>query len=116
MYKTINGWTKESMIDHIKANFKGKSVAEIDHQCLYRGPNGKKCAVGLFIPDSNYNSLMDSSTHGISASAVIEEYGLSSFMPLCMLGMSRLQSKHDISDPENTLKDMLQWIEENVCG
>jgi hypothetical protein len=29
--------------------------------CLYRGPNGEKCAVGLLIPDEEYGAWMDSS-------------------------------------------------------
>jgi hypothetical protein len=28
--------------------------------CMYRGPNGKKCAVGYLIPDSHYDPNMES--------------------------------------------------------
>ena len=27
--------------------------------CLYRGPDGKKCAAGILIPDEEYNSMME---------------------------------------------------------
>jgi hypothetical protein len=32
---------------------------DTDHRCLYRGPNGEKCAAGTLIPDDLYNPLMD---------------------------------------------------------
>ena len=31
-------------------------------QCLYRGPNGRKCAVGLIIPDKDYNPSIEGTT------------------------------------------------------
>ncbi len=57
-YTPINRWTRQKMIDHVKSNFKGKSIG-MDGVCLYRGPDGKKCAVGLFIPDSEYDPEME---------------------------------------------------------
>jgi hypothetical protein len=30
-----------------------------DHSCLYRGPNGKKCAAGILIPDEKYSPELE---------------------------------------------------------
>ena len=42
--------------NHLLSQMK-KSVAKIhsDPTCAYHGPNGLKCAAGIFIPDSNYS-------------------------------------------------------------
>ena len=35
------------------------SLDEDESSCVYRSPEGRKCAVGSVIPDSEYQSLMD---------------------------------------------------------
>jgi len=114
MHKTINGWTKEKMIAHIKAEFKGKS--ENGAICLYRGPEGKKCAVGMFIPEDLYRKNMDTENGngGIGAKWIIEKFKLQDIMPLDNLGMGCLQFCHDQSIPSETLSDIIRWIDTNV--
>lgn len=121
MKQTINGWTKSSMIQHIKANFKGKSTDDSE-TCLYRGPNDTKCAVGMFIPDNSYKTEMDygSTKAGPGASCVSYSKMVAiypeivPFMPLDDLGMFLLQIVHDCSHPHKTLSDMLEWIDTHV--
>ncbi len=111
-YKTINGWTKQTMIDHVVANFKGMSVdvsnPDETPKCMYRGPEGKKCAVGLFIPDENYSSKFE----GKSAYALPHE--LHSKMPIEVIGLDSFQSVHDMSTNFNCLDNILNWIENYV--
>lgn len=38
---------------------KGFSVEGHDESCLYRSGKGRKCAVGMLIPDSKYRPSMD---------------------------------------------------------
>lgn len=38
----------------------GVASASADGKCLYRGPNGTKCAAGHLIPDEKYNPSMES--------------------------------------------------------
>lgn len=111
--KTINGWTKETMIAHIRDNFKGKSVDTLSRRCLYRGPNETKCAVGIFIPDSLYNIKMETQDN-TSAGTVIYDYDLGGVMPLEVSGMTDLQRAHDRSCPDQTLDAMINWVETNV--
>lgn len=49
----INGWTKEKVIKHIEENFKGRAYDVEKNICEYLTKDGKKCAVGLFIPDGH---------------------------------------------------------------
>lgn len=116
MYKCINGWTKETMINHIKKEFKGKSVSYIDcgndELCLYRGPEGKKCAIGMFIPDNLYAERMEED--GL-ISKIIRTYPKVKYvLPLDLDGLLLLQEVHDNSDEDDTLNDMLDFIEANV--
>lgn len=114
--KPINGWTKQTMIDHIKTNFKGKSVengpvgGEIT-VCMYRGHDGKKCAAGFFIQDKDYDICFENST----IDKLMEDHSyISNTMPLDRDFMKEFQTIHDSSHENDTLTDMLNWIEENV--
>lgn len=109
-YQCINGWTKEKMIEHVKKEFKGKSINS-NGNCVYRGPNGTKCAVGMFIPDNKYDEHMDDSGSNGSFS-VIKRYNLKDFMPLKLMG--NFQACHDESEPKDTLNDLINFIETNV--
>jgi hypothetical protein len=113
-YQPINGWTKQSMLDHVKKEFKGKSVIHVGSEsCVYRGVGGTKCAVGMFIPDEKYHFNMD--THLGSVSSVLQAFSdVMLDMPLCLDGLRKFQKSHDNSERENTLQDMLNWIENNV--
>lgn len=115
MVKAINGWTKDKMKAHIKLEFKGKSE-DAKGNCLYRGPNGKKCAVGIFIPDDRYHPSMDSNSNngGVSISLLMRKFDLSDIMPLGELYLYDLQRTHDNSSDPNTLDDMIVWIDKNV--
>lgn len=107
--KTINGWTKESLITFIESNFNGQSL-NTNGDCVYRGLLGAKCAVGMFIPENKYTDKME----GDKASEIIRDYCLASYMPLSSNGMLALQDAHDLSSPESCLTNMLTFIQENV--
>ena len=44
--------TKQEVIDTINRDFKGKCISEY-YNCRYLNDEGKKCAIGLFIPDGH---------------------------------------------------------------
>lgn len=49
----------DTVVNHL-INQKQKSVKEGNKtNCLYRGPNGLKCAVGCLIPDDVYEEYME---------------------------------------------------------
>ena len=77
-----------------------KSINPTTLRCLYRGPNGTKCAIGCLIPDDKYEERFEK--HGFSAwpdttpgsilTALRKATGLSlSQLPLA----GRLQAVHD---------------------
>lgn len=59
---TIEEAFKKS-VDHMIAQGEPASDANGD-RCLYRGPNGLKCAVGALIPDELYKDSMEGSNVG----------------------------------------------------
>lgn len=116
-YETVNGWTKKKMIAHIKKNFKGQSKMSMfeghSATCLYRGPKGKKCAVGLFIPDEVYSPGMEDK----NVAAIVKRYPkLLSVLPLSSVALGNLQYIHDyhLQNKATLLKKMINWINENV--
>jgi hypothetical protein len=98
MYKTINGWTKQKMIDHVIAEFRGRSV-NTSKSCQYRGPNGKKCAIGMFIPDSIYKDDMDGIL-GRYSNVATAYPKINDFMPLNPMACKYLQDVHDGNSKE----------------
>ena len=117
MYQAINGFTKKKMIEVIKQNFKGKSYDSENDACMYRGPNGKKCVVGCFIPD---DVEIDSGTNRSGVNLLLQQHpSLKPLMPLDEESLKWFQSFHDtdlcIDDSvEAQTKDLIGWVEENV--
>lgn len=79
------------------------------NECLYRGPQGRKCAVGFLIPDSSYSSAME----GRGIDSLIEDFG--GVLPRAILDNSslllRLQQLHDsyIPSPSFTFREHLLY-------
>lgn len=49
----------DKVYDHFITQGNPRSVEEGGKGCLYRGPDGARCAVGLLIPDDLYEPEMD---------------------------------------------------------
>lgn len=58
-------------------------------RCLYRGPNGTKCAIGVSIPDSLYNPNLE----GKSGLQALAEIGIT--VNGSLEALRRLQNRHD---------------------
>lgn len=120
-FKPVNGWTKTKIIERIRRQFKGKSV--VTHPlngevCKYRGPNGKKCAIGMFIPDSKYKKSMDKGG-GQGVESLIEDYPkIADILPLDREGCSEFQSVHDGLDDLYSVEEQKQalifWVKQHV--
>lgn len=61
--------------------------------CLYRGPNGNKCAIGCFIPDGEYRVEFDSTVGNTTAADVIPQ--CPSLVNLDTILFSIIQTVHD---------------------
>lgn len=71
----------------------GRRAYDEDNGCLYRGPNGAKCAVGVLIPDEQYNPAME----GCSVGGLVGSsgYKIPSVVRRNADLMQALQSVHD---------------------
>lgn len=65
--------------------------------CVYRNPDGLKCAVGCLIADDEYDVLMD----GAEDTSVRDLVNAGLFPDAHTALLSRLQSVHDYATPEN---------------
>jgi len=117
-YKPINGYTKEKIIEVINRDFKGKSFKNSDKsdsgiECLYLSENGKKCAVGLFIPDGH-----PAQESTFNASDILFMYkDLINLMPLD-IGIASFQTCHDFLDEKLSIDEqkqvLIKWVKENI--
>lgn len=77
-HKLKVGWTKEKVMEKIRAgNYGTVSVSE-SGRCVYRGPTGNKCVIGCFIPDERYDPWMEGKDIGLILSTHPQ---LGQFMP-----------------------------------
>lgn len=123
-YKTINGWTKAQMIEHIEKYVPKTKPCQIDGTCVYRNKKGERCAVGAFLPRAagEFRGLF--SYEGIIDYLINAYPTLESKLPLLPNALSILQRVHDRRDPSHidfNPKDKrgprqacIDWIENNV--
>lgn len=132
-FQCINGWTKEKMIAKVLAEFKGKAE-EVGHgpysvsRCAYKTVDGKKCAVGMFIPEGH-----DAQSYIGTVGDLLECHeGLEKHMPLSFertfyyeadkekkSPLQMFQNVHDklpaYESMEGQRAILIKWIEENVA-
>jgi hypothetical protein len=119
----INSWTKERIIKTIQEQFTIKSLSYGDRgTCKYRGANGAKCAVGVFIPDALYCPEMDKPqtyNNGTDVESILETFPyLTPYMPLELRAMQSLQVVHDHGDSRSDAQikaELIAWVEKNVA-
>lgn len=78
--------------------------------CLYRGPNGRKCAIGHCIPDDKYMPAMESEGV-VSISKVIQE--VAGIEAADIWFADGLQKIHDLSDKDNMRNRLEAFAVEN---
>ena len=124
MYKAINGYTRQMMLDVINSDFKDVSF-QVDEKCdsngnpkltcMYRDNKGNKCAAGLFMADKDYSPAYEGL--GVTDTCMMH---LRATMPLDMEGMVAFQKTHDrwanqADRLEGEVKaDLKRWVAQNV--
>ncbi len=116
MYTPINGFTKQSMIKVIEREFKGKAVTEaVDgtpSRCVYLNNEGKKCAVGCFIPDGH-----EALKFGEGARSLVARFWELK-LPLPVTGLIEFQETHDYMRAEHFEEQkqvLIDWINSRVA-
>ena len=100
----LNGWTKATVTQHLKDNFKGKSEA-VTNECKYR-LGEKKCVAGCFIPDDMYHANFE----GRAIDEVMDDNNLHQEMPFSNDLMEEWQRIHDKLDTHLTNDKQLEIL------
>lgn len=107
----INGWTKRAVLEHVSINFTGCAVQQFPRhkkKPRYKTKSGRKCAVGLFIPDAEYSIDMEQTANVL---ILLENFPqLNKYMPLGNHRMRKFQTIHDSSSESDCLIRMLNYI------
>ena len=110
MYNTQNGWTKERMKQEIQEKMLGHCSVDDEGDCVYRAPDGNRCAVGVFLPDAAYRETMET--------LLVSDFysDIHMYMPLGLEGMYELQDRHDglVRNEYDPRPALLAWIDKNV--
>jgi hypothetical protein len=96
-------FTAQSFYDAVCAHLvaQGKRCYQAGVGCLYRGPEGLKCAIGAVIPDDIYTPEMDRND-GFTALGLYTDFPeVQPYIPNMDLAIS-LQHVHDIPDTWDT--------------
>lgn len=122
-YVPAFGHSKASIIAVIRERFKGKSLSTTNFRygdpakpfCAYRGANGTKCAVGLYVPDGHAGCEFQ----GYVVDLLRMHEDLQEYMPFNDAeALVAFQQAHDglserIPVSEQVL-DLIDWVERNV--
>jgi len=79
-----------------------RATSKSKNACVYRHSSGRKCAVGILIPDELYKPAMDK--NGVGVNTLMRDYPslfpyLGGEKSVALVG--RLQTIHDSQDPKN---------------
>ena len=103
--ETING---QSIFNKVLAHLRKQGVASQNTDggtCLYRGPNGRSCAIGCLIPDDEYKEIFEYQ----EATAILPllSYDYTNYVHL----LTALQCAHDfhMPSPGKSCRSMYTW-------
>lgn len=83
-------------------------------RCMYRGPDGRKCAIGHAIPDELYDPIMEEGMPGSGFGILLGLMGFAVFGDFERHEFANnLQSAHDCADCPEDMKHRLQNFAKN---
>lgn len=93
--------TRQEIFDIVVKHLltQNRKSQEEEFGCLYRGPDGLKCAVGALIPDDKYSDGLEGAT--AHAERVCEAAG---YHPMDTDFVNELQVVHDTREPSEWKK------------
>src|SRR5687768_12272381 len=91
---------RQTIFDTVVRHLGQQGAPAVDefHNCVYRAPDGKKCAVGCLIPDELYQRGMDHNRDGGGSYCVhglAEDFEVPGYFRVNLELLQRLQSAHD---------------------
>ena len=101
--------SKQETFDLVAAHLLVQNAkSEDSYACLYRGPNGRKCAVGVLIPDSDYDPALEGLlANDLKLTPILNKLGIDPELA------ADLQDVHDSHDPEEWRRKLLDLAAEH---
>jgi hypothetical protein len=94
--------TPQEIFDTVAKHLFTQGKQSTDYvSCLYRGPEGTKCAVGILIPDAAYDADMEGcSVAGLfdPDACQLDEFSPPAWMAEHVSLLQRLQNVHDVME------------------
>ena len=99
--------TTQEVFDKVATHLLTQNCKSVDDfgRCFYRGPEGTKCAVGILIPDEQYNPSMEHHT----VQTLIDKFPMPEYFNRDKIMLIALQRIHD-SDLVSTWKLQLEIV------
>ena len=94
----------ETMVRHLRKQ--GKRSENANGTCLYRGPDGLRCAVGCLIPDDQYKRSLEGKAVGFITKNVP---ALSDIEPGILSEMQSIHDDCDVSQWEEGFKGVARY-------
>lgn len=92
-------FNKQEIFSRAKSHLLQQNAKSIiNNACAYRGDNGLKCALGIFIPDEKYSKFLEYRTPRDPALKDAFEFHISRNYEISFL--RELQEIHDYCEPE----------------
>jgi hypothetical protein len=105
--------TTQEIFDTVATHLftQGERALSADGACMYRAPDGRKCAAGVLIDDNEYNPAMEGTTFGGGRHG---DQRLSHLWPMRLVQhinlITTLQTVHDANDNDYWLTtDRMKW-------
>lgn len=112
--------TKQEIFDRVWDHFvvqgNPRSVSDDGEDCRYRGRNGTRCAVGIFIDDADYDERMDALGGAFDSLFDLLDHApeLRAFLHTHRVTLTELQRIHDLAPTESHLKiKLVDWARHN---
>ena len=108
---------QQEIFDKVVTELFGQGYRSVNsmNMCMYRGPDGAKCAVGFFIPDNEYSEKMEDMTVD-QLSKLLHGGPTKDFLVKNERFLDKLQSIHDSRRNEDSeFVNKLRILAEDYC-
>lgn len=101
--------TPQEFFDRTATHLLKQNERSVDQEggCMYRGPQGLRCAIGIWIPDSVYDASME----GAYAFDICGYDGMDHLRGIDLTYLEAMQLIHDTSEPDQWPRLLAEFAE-----
>lgn len=121
---------RQAIFNQVRDHLLAQGVRSVNQHgaCLYRGPDGRKCAIGALISDEHYSAVLDrknlSAKNEHVVSAVSKSLGVDiTHVSYCspdyqwsdvqfLRALQEMHDDHDDSSPDSWTSELAQFAEQ----